>query len=305
MVETFPLIHTADYLLGRSKLVSGFYTAGVSAEVNRLNRLLFDEYTLRRVPECDVFVGISGVGLKTGRRVQGRGGRFVCDRGSTHQRYQERVLREEYARWAVPGDPEAPYIVEREEACYAAADAITVPSTMAKRSFVEMGVTGAKVHVIPYGVRLDRFGRVGRAPAIGERFEAVFVGQVSLRKGIPYLLEAFGRVRHPNKRLRVVGAMDGRMEGILGRFSREHVKFLGAVPQARLPEILSTSHVLVLPSVEEGLALVQAQAMACGCPVLATTNTGAEDLFADGVEGMIVPILDVEALVGGDGTADR
>jgi starch synthase len=42
---------------------------------------------------------------------------------------------------------------------------------------------------------------------------------------------------------------------------------------------------------------VQAQAMACGCPVLATTNTGAEDLFTDGVEGFIVPIRDVDALV--------
>jgi glycosyltransferase involved in cell wall biosynthesis len=44
------------------------------------------------------------------------------------------------------------------------------------------------------------------------------------------------------------------------------------------------------------LALVQAQAMACGIPVIATTNTGAEDLFSDGVEGFIVPIRDVDAI---------
>ncbi len=295
LVETFPLLHTADYLLNRTR----FYPRAASVEVSRINTLLFDEYTLRRVPACDAFVAISGAGLKTGRRVQERGGRFVCDRGSTHQRYQERVLREEYERWGMEGDAKAPHIAVREEEIYAAADAITVPSTMAKRSFVEMGVAAEKVHVIPYGVRLDRFERVGRAPAIKERFEAVFVGQVSLRKGVPYLLEAFARVQHPNKRLRVVGAMDARLEGILGRFPRGSVEFLGAVAQGRLPEILSGSHVLVLPSVEEGLALVQAQAMACGCPVLASTNTGAEDLFTDGREGMIVPIGDVEALVGG------
>ena len=45
----------------------------------------------------------------------------------------------------------------------------------------------------------------------------------------------------------------------------------------------------------KGMALVQGQAMACGCPVIATTNTGAEDLFTDGVEGFIVPIRDPDA----------
>jgi glycosyltransferase involved in cell wall biosynthesis len=59
---------------------------------------------------------------------------------------------------------------------------------------------------------------------------------------------------------------------------------------------MSTSHVLVLPSIEEGLALVQGQAMACGCPILCSTNTGGEDLFSDGVEGFIVPIRDIPAL---------
>ena len=59
---------------------------------------------------------------------------------------------------------------------------------------------------------------------------------------------------------------------------------------------MSRSHVLVLPSVEEGLALVQAQAMACECPVIATRATGAEDLFTDRIEGFIVDDRDVDAL---------
>jgi glycosyltransferase involved in cell wall biosynthesis len=53
---------------------------------------------------------------------------------------------------------------------------------------------------------------------------------------------------------------------------------------------------MVMPSLDEGMALVQGQAMACGCPVIATTNTGAEDLFTDGVEGFIVPIRDPDSL---------
>ena len=53
---------------------------------------------------------------------------------------------------------------------------------------------------------------------------------------------------------------------------------------------------MVLPSIEEGLALVQAQAMACGCPLISSVNTGGEDLFQDGVEGFLVPIRSPEAI---------
>jgi glycosyltransferase involved in cell wall biosynthesis len=59
---------------------------------------------------------------------------------------------------------------------------------------------------------------------------------------------------------------------------------------------MSSIHVMVLPSIEEGLALVQGQAMACGCPVLSSAHTGAENLFSDGVEGFIVPIRDPDSL---------
>jgi glycosyltransferase involved in cell wall biosynthesis len=71
---------------------------------------------------------------------------------------------------------------------------------------------------------------------------------------------------------------------------------MGPVPNKDLPQHYSTADVLVLPSIEEGLAMVMAEALACGCPVIATCNTGAEDLFEDREEGFIVTIRSVEAL---------
>jgi glycosyltransferase involved in cell wall biosynthesis len=70
----------------------------------------------------------------------------------------------------------------------------------------------------------------------------------------------------------------------------------GVQPRNRLSWFYSQASVLMLPSIEEGLALVQAQALACGLPVIASVNTGAEDLFTDGVEGFIVPPRDPAAL---------
>ena len=290
VVGCFPLLHTADLLLARTR----FYPESVSVRMNAWSALSFDRWTNAVIQPCDAFVAISGAGLLTGRKVQQSGGKFVCDRGSTHQRYQENVVAEEYRRWDLRPTGDRPHIVVREEAIYAQADAITVPSTVAKRSFVAMGIDADKVHVIPYGVRLDKFRRTVEPEAGG--FNVLFAGQVSLRKGIPYLLEAFARVKHPRKRLTIVGAVQDEVRALLPKLPREHVSFIGSIPQAELAKKMSASHLLVLPSVEEGLALVQGQAMACGCPVLATTATGAEDLFTDGVEGFIVADRDVAAL---------
>jgi glycosyltransferase involved in cell wall biosynthesis len=291
LVRTFPLVHTADYLLRRTP----FYSTALDERFNQWNSLTFDRWLHARIEPCDALIAISGAGLTAGPLVQSRGGKFICDRGSTHQRHQEEVMTGEYRRWRVPIPPSASHILEREEAIYALADAITVPSTVARRSFLALGFPADKVHVIPYGVRLDKFAPALEPPS-SDTFDVLFAGQISLRKGIPYLLEAFARVRHPRKHLTLVGGVLDDLAAILPTLPTDNVTFAGTLPQPELAARMARSHVLALASVEEGLALVQGQAMACGCPVVATVATGAEDLFTDGVEGFIVPDRDVPAL---------
>jgi alpha-maltose-1-phosphate synthase len=295
LVETFPWIHAPEMLAQRF----GLNSAWLLDQTSYANALTFDRWTSRKLRSQappDALIAISGSSLTTGQELQARGCRFICDRGSSHQRYQERIVAEEYRRWNVSRPVTDPRDILREEKIYRAADAITVPSTFAARSFIEEGLQPEKLHVIPYGVRLEQFVPTGQPPASEDRFEVLFAGSVSLRKGVPYLLQAFAKLRHPAKRLRVAGSIHPDMKTVLGRLPQDQVEFLGPVSQPRLAELMSTSHLMVLPSIEEGLALVQGQALACGCPVLASTNTGGEDLFTDGVEGFIVPVRDVEAL---------
>jgi glycosyltransferase involved in cell wall biosynthesis len=256
--------------------------------------LTLDAWVARQLPPCDVFVGISGVGLATGRRAQSLGAKYVCDRGSSHIRYQNAILSEEYRRWGLHQVIVDPRIIAREEGEYAEADAITVPSEFAYRSFVEMGISPDKLHKIPYGVRLDRFRPVATPPR--DRFEVLFVGQVGLRKGVPYLLQAFAQLKHPRKRLRIVGGLSRELRQLLPKLPQDQVEFVGHLPQDQLIPIMSSSHVMVLPSIEDGFGLVMAQAMACGCPVIASTNTGGPDLLSNGREGFIVPIRSPEAI---------
>ncbi len=294
LVRIFPWVHTPEMLLRRA----AFSAPRVLNEFAFANARTFDSFVTRQLqhePQPDVLIALSGSSLHAGTKLQQRGGRFICDRGSSHQRYQEQIVREEYRRWGVDRQVTDPRVIAREEQIYEQADAITVPSSFAARSFLACGVPGSKLHVIPYGVRLENFHPIAE-PRAGH-FQVLFAGSVGLRKGFPYLLQAFASLQHPHKKLIVAGSIQDDLKQVLPTLPQKDVEYLGSVPQTRLAELMSQSHLMVLPSIEEGLALVQGQALACACPVLASENTGAQDLFTDGVEGYIVPIRSPEMLL--------
>jgi glycosyltransferase involved in cell wall biosynthesis len=295
LVETYPWVHMVEYAVNRSPIGM----RRLSDNLGYAAALTFDRWTEKRLKRLrqrpDALIGISGSSLSSGAWLQSEGGVFVCDRGSTHQRYQQELVEEEYALWGVKRPVSDTRDTVREEQIYAQADAITVPSSYVARSFVEMGVPTEKIYTIPYGVGLADFRPVGEP--VEAEFNVLFAGGVGLRKGVPYLLQAFANLKHPRKRLRIAGYVRDTMRDVLHRLPTEHVEFLGPVPRERMIELMSTSDVLVLPSIEDGFGLVMAEAMACGCPVIASTNTGGDDLYTDGVEGFIVPIRDPQAIL--------
>ncbi|MFC6644386.1 glycosyltransferase family 4 protein [Granulicella cerasi] len=125
----------------------------------------------------------------------------------------------------------------------------------------------------------------------------LYAGSLGIRKGIPYLLQAFQKLPYPHKKLRLAGSVSEEMKAILPTLPTDGVEFLGPLPQGELISWMQRSHLLVLPSIEDGFGMVLAQALACGCPILCSQNTGGPDLVQDGREGFIVPIRDVNSLV--------
>lgn len=255
-----------------------------------------DAVVARRMPACDVFVGLSGSALLSGQRARSMGARYVCDRGSAHIRVQDTLLREEAQRWGLPFEGIDPRVIAREEAEYEQADCITVPSGFSVRSFVQAGVPAHKLRLLPYGVDLSRFQPMGEPDA--GRFDVLYVGGMNLNKGIPYLLQAYAQLRHPNKSLTLAGAPSQpfieRMK-TLGLWQGD-IRVLGHVPQANLKNLMSRSHAMVLASVQEGFGMVLSQAMACGCVVIASEHTGGQDVFTDGCEGFTVPVRQADAI---------
>jgi len=292
MIRTFPWLQSSYMAFPWKQHLP----LSVTQQWEHLTATTFGNWVAKSLPECDAYVGLSGSSLPAGKKAHQQGVAYICDRGSAHIRVQDQLLREEHTLWDMPFAGIDPRTIEREETEYAEADLITVPSIFAYRSFIEQGISAEKLRLLPYGVNVSRFQPV-EEPAT-DRFDVLFVGAMSLQKGIQYLVQAYQKINHPNKSLTFVGAPSEELIQMLKMRNLwpEDAKVLGHAPQTELKHIMSCSHVLVLPSVQDGFGMVMAQAMACACPVIASRNTGGEDLLTDGDEGYIVPIRDVNAL---------
>jgi len=255
---------------------------------------LFDRHAAKHiVNHCDIFAGLSGCSLYSLRRARQVGAKTVLERGSSHMLYQRKILEEEYGKFCQGKEVVHPRVVERELTEYQEADFIAIPSQFVKETFLQQGIPEEKLIHVPFGVDLTHFYPAHKAD---NTFRIIHCGNISLRKGVHYLLQAFAELNLPGAELWLIGNLTEEIKPFLRKWGSAAIRHQGPFPERELYKYYSQSSVFCLASIEEGLAMVQAQAMACGLPVICTTNTGGADIVRDGREGFIVPIRDVGAL---------
>ena len=257
-----------------------------------LTHELYDYLARRDVVECDIFVGWSSFSLHSLREAKKRGAITVVERGSSHMLHQTEILTGEYERFGLKPGVAHPAIIRKELREYEEADYISIPSQFVKRTFIERGISEEKLLTAPYGVDLTDFRQIPKEDGV---FRVIFSGTLCLRKGTHYLLKAFSGLNLPRSELLLIGGASDEMKPFLKKY-QGRFRWIGHKPQKELYRYYSQGSVFVLPSIEEGLAMVQLQAMACGLPLICTPNTGGEDLIEDGKEGFIVPVRGVEAI---------
>ena len=164
------------------------------------------------------------------------------------------------------------------------ASGIICASSLTKTSLISAGVK-CPIHVVPYGVSLDKFTMRTAPPASG-RLRLAFVGQLSQRKGILHLIEGI-RASGVDTELVIIsrGKLREEFMPLLSKIRYVHHAGLG---DEAAWNIVKSCHYLALPSVAEGFGLVILEAFACGVPVIASTNTGAFDVMRHGQEGFLV-----------------
>lgn len=289
-------------------LTARLVVVGIPTSVTRTYATRLHHMTAARIAEAAgklaqrAGVVIAGAGMaeeafRTLRRCN-VSGRAVLNCSSAHHRFQRRLFAEqgltssEFSGLA-DGSEDSPSAVQsRYDREIELADLILTGSTFAKASFVAEGIPQEKVRVVPYGVDLKRFGANG-AKREGGAFEVLYVGRISFRKGVGYLLKAYAEFRKGDTKLSLVGEVVGDRR-CLRRYEQLFSQ-IPPVPQVDLPSLYRRADVFVFPSLSEGMGLVVLEAMACGCPVIVTTH-GPSEVVRDGIDGFVVPAGDAEAI---------
>lgn len=257
-----------------------------------LNNELFDRASLPLVDGCEAFHFVSSVGLHCARKAKAGGAIVVCDVRQEHPAFQRRILREECGRFGMEPHVTGSTYESRVLEEFAIADYIVVPSTHARRTFLEEGFAPGKLLQLPYGVDVNHFRNSGKADKV---FRVIYAGSLTVRKGPQYLLEAFSRMDRADSELILVGPLDPAFEKVLARYEGSF-RYLGIIPKLALRDLYSSSSVFVLPSLADSFSLATLEAMACGLPVIVSENTGAADALDQGKQGFVVPVRDPEAI---------
>ena len=211
-------------------------------------------------------------------------------------RFEADLVRAEESAW--PGwaardgvVPEAYY--QRREAEWRLADRIVVNSRWSLDALVQQGVPAEKLVVIPlcFEERHQEPAVRNQEPVV-KPLKILFLGQVILRKGIQYLVEAAKSLETAPVHFDVVGPV-GISEAAM-KSAPANVTFHGRTERNEVGKWFERSHVFVLPTISDGFAITQIEAMAHGLPVIATPNCG--EVVTNGVDGFIVPPRDANSL---------
>jgi starch synthase len=295
--------------------VAGRFSSRVSPRASqrfqyRLHRWFADS-AARHLEGSDLVVGWASFSEPSIAWARGRGVPYVLERGSAHIVVQDRLLADEYQSLGVPWSGIDPRIIDMELREYQLCTEVCVPSLFAERSFITQGFPSDRLFRNPYGVNLASFRAPEEAPAdpSPDSLYVIYGGTLSVRKGTQHLLRAFASARRSNWRLTLVGGVTPEARPWVAA-AGNGVYAIGHQPQRDLVRWYGRAHCFVMPSIEEGLAMVQVQALACGLPVVCTQNTGGEDLLRLGNEegcprelgvmefpaGFVVPIRSPDAI---------
>lgn len=215
--------------------------------------------------------------LKTAKRL---GIPTLMERPNTHTRFAMETVQQECDRLgvALPPDHEHAYNAQklkREEDEYALAYRLLCPSDFVLKTFLEKGFSEEKLARHFYGFDRERYHTCNSPRESKPGLKILFVGVCAVRKGVHYALEAW--LRSPASQhgeFLIAGEfLSAYAEKLAPMLSHPSIRVLGH--RNDVDELMRQSDILILPSIEEGSALVTAEARACGCVLLVSDASGA------------------------------
>ncbi|MDO6712883.1 glycosyltransferase family 4 protein [Aliiglaciecola sp. 2_MG-2023] len=206
----------------------------------------------------------------------------------THHRLneEESVLQPEWGRSWIATQDSKPKLTRKDEEL-ALADHIIVASSFTKKTLEDYPKALAPITHVPYGCPLPNETLVRNWFQETDKLKVLYVGGLSQRKGLSYLVEA-------------ISALDNKVEfSYIGNGSAlelmqeklPNATYLGTMPHSQVLEAMRDHDVLVFPSLFEGFGMVITEAMSQGMVVIATDHTALPDIAGENT-GILIPVRD-------------
>jgi glycosyltransferase involved in cell wall biosynthesis len=226
----------------------------------------FDWHVSRVMKPCDVFIGHSPMHLKSLLVAKNKfNATVVLERGTSHVSYFIERLKENPFKKSTISEKN----IQRDLAGYEHADYISIPSNYVAESFVRHGIPQKKLFVNAYGVDLSDFQPTKLEAK--SHFDMIFVGQWSYRKGADLMTELCEK--NPQLSMIHLGTM-----GDVPISNSKNIVHVSAVNEKTMINYYKKSKILILPSREDGFGMVLTQAIACGLPVVCSSETGSKEV---------------------------
>jgi glycosyltransferase involved in cell wall biosynthesis len=253
----------------------------------------FDLDAARRLPPADhliAFNGTAGAQFDAARRARYQSLCLVS--ATSHMRRVARQHARAYRQYPLER-PWAQRLVGRNLAEYRQADRILASTRHIWESFIEEGVHEDALSLFP--LTPDPRYQRDSAPRTSPTFDVVYVGSLSVAKGVPLLVDAVRRLAHVDMRLLLVGGWGTRgMRRFIQRAGAEDSR-IKVCPGDPLP-YLRSAHMCVHPSYDDGFGYAPAEALACGVPLIVSESTGMKELVESDRTGVILPTGDLDTL---------
>lgn len=180
---------------------------------------------------------------------------------------------------------------KRRETEWNLSSLVVVNSEWSKKALMEQGVPAKKISVISLAYEPPSVSPSFRSSEDAS-LNVLWLGSVNLTKGIQYLMQAARLLQEESIRFDVVGPLEITDEAV--QSSPGDMCFWGGVPRDQTSKFYQDADVFVLPTLSDGFAITQLEAMAHGCPVITTPNCGR--VVTPEEDGLLVPSRDAEAL---------
>ena len=303
LITSYPKYEVQKYGITKEKVKSviikelferGYKKVFKKFPYEHINMEIYDLLAARKIPlDSNAYILWSSFGYTTIQRIRkaNKSAKIIIERGSAHILCQNELLIKLDSRLAIH-----PSIIKKEMLEYEFADYITVPSMFAYNSFIEKGIKSSKLFYNPLGVQLSDFPFYPKEIQ-NTKLVIGYIGTMSAQKNVIGLINATENLfkQGLNIKLLLTGPIDhGSFDE--ATLKKPFIKYIKKQPQKELHKIYENIDVFVLNSIQEGLAMVQLQAMACGLPLISTTNSGGLDLISEGDNGFIIPAFDRRAL---------